>query len=135
MSSNSATLRWLAVVPSAGIVYVGVAFIGFALLATAQTFCPPKDVVSGNCAAPWWRHVELAIVCFSAALAAFLMVVAPALVAPSQRVLVSRGVFVFGAVIAVGGIIAGAYLEGASAIVCGLLGLYIINSRYGKHDA
>ena len=74
--------------------------------------------------------MESAIIAFAAGLAAFLMVVGPAVLAPAQHDAVARIIFVLGASFAVAtAIIAGAILAAASAIAAGLLAVYVVRRR------
>jgi hypothetical protein len=133
---DRATMRWLAVVPSAVIAYLVSFFIGVTLMDIAQSYCPPSQVVSGtDCSAPWSRDVELGIMSFGAALAGFLLVAIPALVAPSQRTVIARTIFIGGTALALVGAAVGAYVEATAAIVAGLLALYIVTWREKRHDA
>ena len=78
-------LRWIAVIP-AGILGWYIAFLAaLALLTGARGLCPAESMVSGACIAPWFRYAEAAIICVSVALAASLVVLLPAFVAPRWR--------------------------------------------------
>jgi hypothetical protein len=84
--------------------------------------CPAESMVSGACIAPWFRYAEAAIFCVSVALAAFLVVVLPALVAPRWRSAVAWVAFVAGLMVAVYFVAyTAAVLEFVSALIAGLL--------------
>lgn len=115
-------LRWIAVVP-AGLLgwYIGF-LVGVALLSAAINLCPAESMVSGACIAPWFRYAEVLIFCVSVALAAFLVVALPALVAPRWRPAVAWVAFVVGLIVAIYLVVyTGTFLEFVSAVVAGLL--------------
>jgi hypothetical protein len=115
-------LRWIAVIP-AGILGWYIAFLaGLALLTGARGLCAAESMVSGACIAPWFRYAEAAIICVSVALAASLVVVLPAFVAPRWRLAVAWVAFVAGLMVAVYFVAAtAAVLEFVSAVLAGLL--------------
>jgi hypothetical protein len=78
-------------------------------------------VVSGACTAPWFRAVEAVIFCFSAALAAFLVVALPSVIAPRWRSFVALAAFAAGLMVAINfAVYTGAIAEFVSAVVTGL---------------
>lgn len=117
-----AALRWLAMPPAALLAWWGSLLIGFELLEVAIRFCPPEDLVSGTCVAPWYRDLEDAIIAGCAGLAAALIVGVSALLAPSQRLLVATVVLAAGVLVALH-MAVGAQAWGslAAALVAGLL--------------
>ena len=114
--------RWIAVVP-AGVLGWYIGFLaGLALLAGATSLCPTESLVSGACIAPWFRYAEAAIICVGVALAAFLVIVLPVIVAPRWRSAVAWVAFAAGLIIAVYFVAyTAAVLEFVSAVVAGLL--------------
>jgi hypothetical protein len=117
-------LRWIAVVP-AGLLGWYIGFLtGVALLSAAINLCPAESMVSGACIAPWFRYAEALIFCVSVALAAFLVVALPALVAPRWRLGVAWAAFGVGLIVAVYLVVYTAtLLEFVSAVIAGLLGV------------
>ena len=115
-------LRWIAVVP-AGLLGWYIGFLaGVALLSAAINLCPAESMVSGACIAPWFRYAEVLIFCVSVALAAFLVVALPALMAPRSRLAVAWAAFLVGLIVAVYLVVyTGTLLEFVSAVVAGLL--------------
>lgn len=115
-------LRWIAVVPAALLGWYMAFLAGLALLSAATNLCPAESMVSGACVAPWFRYAEALIFCVSVALAAFLVVVLPVLVAPRWRSTVAWVAFVAGLMVAVYFVVyTAALLEFVSAVVAGLL--------------
>lgn len=117
-------LRWIAVIP-AGLLGWYIAFLaGFALLSGATNLCPAESMISGLCIAPWFHYAEAVIFCASTALAAFLVVTLPALVAPRRRSAVAWMAYVAGLMVAVYFVVyTAALLEFVSAVAGGLLGV------------
>jgi hypothetical protein len=132
---DRATMRWIAVAPSAIVAYLFSFFTGFALMDIADSYCPPSQVVSGMCTAPWAHDVELGIMTFGAGLAGFLLVAVPAQVAPSEQIVIARAILIGGTVLALIGAAFGAYVEATGAIVGGMLALWIVTKRVKRHDA
>lgn len=94
-------VRWLAVVPAAYLGWWAALIFGIMLLNLAESFCPPSEMISGMCVAWWFHYGEKAIFAFSAALAAFLVIVLPVLVTPSHRHVVAWSAFIGGGAVAV----------------------------------
>jgi len=115
-------LRWIAVIP-AGVLGWYIAFLsGLVLLTGATNLCPTESMVSGAYTAPWFRYAEATIMCVTVALAAFLVVVFPAFVAPRRRSAVAWVAFAAGLMVAVYFVAyTAALLEFVSAIVAGLV--------------
>ena len=78
-------LRWLCVPPAALAAWYLALILALLLHTAVEGFCPPDQVVSGACFAPWFLRFSDVLVCFGAALAASLIVLAAFLVAPSHR--------------------------------------------------
>ena len=124
-------LRWL-LVPPAGLLgwYAGVA-AGLALHALAESFCDPADRVSGACVAGWFAAAADAAVHAGVAVAAALVVLLPALVAPGMRGTVAWTAFGFGAA-AAGNLawMTGAWSEMLVAVTVGFAALWLVLRRW-----
>jgi len=92
-------LRWL-LAPCTAVAGYLVSVFGSALIATwiKRLWCPPEQMVSGACIAPWYRTAELAGIAFAVGLGAALFVALPALVVPSHRSRVAWLAYAVGAV-------------------------------------
>jgi hypothetical protein len=92
-------LRWL-LAPCTAVVGYLVSVLGSALIATwiKRLWCPPAEMVSGACIAPWYHHAELAGIAVAVGLGAALFVALPTLVAPSHRSRVAWLAYAVGAV-------------------------------------
>lgn len=120
-------LRWLAVIPAAVLGWYIALLTGIILLDGVTSLCPAEQMISDLCGASWFRYAELAVFCFSAALAAFLVITFAVLVAPSQRIVVAWSMFMTGS-------FAAGYMawytsvqeEFVAALVGGLLGVAVI---------
>jgi hypothetical protein len=78
-------LRWLLLVPSAFIGwYVGL-IVSLAIYRAHKAICPAHYLVSGMCHAPWTPLVENSAIITGSFLAGALVVLLPALLAPSHR--------------------------------------------------
>lgn len=94
-------VRW-ALVPMAVLsVWYTVLFLGMAGLSVVDAFCPPELVISGACTAAWHAPVVNALVLVCTAVAAVGIVIVPALVAPTHRLLVAGLAYGCGALFAV----------------------------------
>jgi hypothetical protein len=78
-------LRWLAIIPATAVAWALTAALGGGLLKVAVHLCPPEQLVSGMCRAPWYRNLEEAVIVGWAALLVALTVTVPAVIAPSHR--------------------------------------------------
>jgi hypothetical protein len=123
--SNS--LRWLGIAPAALAGWYLAIAIGLYVHGLLDSFCPPDDVVSGMCLASWYPLASRVVICFGAALAAFLVVVASAFVAPSHRYRVAWIAFAIGAGVAlVMSVAASTYMELFVALTAGLFAVWIV---------
>jgi hypothetical protein len=52
-------LRWLLVLPAAWVAWYAAVLIGFGLYTVAEALCPPDQVISGMCVAPWFGTIRL----------------------------------------------------------------------------
>jgi len=93
-------LRWLAIVPAVVAVWWLTILLRFGLLEVAIRFCPPEQLVSGICVAPWYRYVEGGIIVGCAGLAAALIIAVSVLLAPSHRLSVASVILAGGVVVA-----------------------------------
>lgn len=93
-------MRWLAIIPAAISGWYLALILGMFLLALAERTCPAENRVSGICTAWWFGYIKQAIVYFGVAVAAFLVVIFPTLMAPSHRHLVARSFLLLGALVA-----------------------------------
>jgi len=93
-------IRWLAVLPAAIAGWYLALIIGLLAYSGVEKLCPPEQMVSGACIAPWFRYATGAISALGAALAAILVITLAALAAPSHRVIVIRSAFVAGLLVA-----------------------------------
>lgn len=126
-------LRWALLLPAALVGWYAALIAGMLLLAFAESLCPPEDVVSGACMAPWFDGVSRGVICLGAALAGALVVLLPTLVAPRARREVAVVAFALGLLAALAmGIAAGAYAELASATIAGALMATWLARRYGR---
>jgi len=83
------------------IVWYTVLFLGLAGVSVIDSFCPPELVVSGACTAAWHAPAVDALVLLCTAIAAVGIVIVPALVAPSRRLLVAGLAYACGTAFAV----------------------------------
>jgi hypothetical protein len=126
-------IRWLLVIPSAIAAWYFALFVGYLVFAVVVAPCSDSDQPQpGFCEAPWFPLVERMVIPSGAALAAFLVVTVPALVAPAHRVGVAWIAFGVGAIVAgVMGYGAGAVVEVAAAIAAGALATVLV-SRFAR---
>jgi hypothetical protein len=129
-------LRWFMVIPAAIIGWWLAIVTGIVLVSIPDNFCPPEDVMSGFCTAPWYEPVVSGIMIYTASLSAVLALVFSVLTAPGKRDLVATGVFVAGCLCAVYfAFWIAAWAECAGAIVFGLVTLIFLSKRYRLSDA
>ena len=88
-------------IPVAYLGYYAALISGMAFLALAESFCPPDAIVSGMCAADYMKPVERTLFVVFPGIAAALVVLLPALVAPSRKVEVAFAFLAIGSVIAI----------------------------------
>lgn len=119
--------RWIGVLPAALAGWLLGLATGLFLYGRLASLCPADQMVSGLCGASWYPLASQAVVCFGAALAAFLVVLLPSLVAPSHRITVAWVAFVSGAILAaVLAWLAASPAELASALAAGLLAVWAV---------
>lgn len=93
-------LRWILLVPLTVAGWYLVLLLGMVLLTLADGFCPPEEMVSGYCTAPWYAYVDAGVFYFCSGLAAILWVLLAALIAPAWRRGVGWVAFAIGALVA-----------------------------------
>lgn len=89
-------LRWAAVVPAALVLWYATVALAMALNSLLLRFCPQSALLGGYCIADWSRPAERAIAIGCAGLAALLVVLGSAYVAPAYRLRVALLLFVIG---------------------------------------
>src|SRR5262245_14732271 len=125
----------MAVVPSAIAAYLVPMFVAFAASDIAFAQCAPHFVVSGDCKAPWYRQFDELLMFAGAVLAAFLLVLVPALVARNHRRGVASVIFVVGAIVSVALGLAGYFSAWPAPIVAGIVALLVVRRIEGRHDS
>jgi fucose permease len=118
----AAWLRWCLVVPAACAAWYAALILAFGLYSVFEALCPPDQMVSGMCMAPWFDYAVSAVICTGAALAATFILIGSAVIAPSHKSIVVVATFIGGAVVAVVlGVLANAYFELLTSVAVGLL--------------
>lgn len=125
--------RWIAAIPAAVAGWWLVVFAAIALHGLAFSFCPPDDVVSGACVAPWFSRFETGLVYASVALSAVLVVVLPAVVVPAHRALIAWIAYIAGAVVAVS--IGRSATHIVVALAAGLVAAVVVSKVYARSAA
>jgi hypothetical protein len=128
-------IRWLLIVPASVAAWYLALVVGIMLLAAVSGLCPPDQLVSGACTAPWYQTASLAVLCFGAGLAATLILIVSTLLAPTHKRQAAVATYIIGAAVAcMMGIAATEYAAMASAIVVGaaILALLLRRLRYER---
>ena len=121
-------LRWLLVIPAATAGWFFALAFGFVLLHLLDALCPPEQMVSGMCTAPWYDAGFKAATLIGASLAAFLVVALASVAAPAHRTFVSWLAFGCGAAFALyAAFSTRSYAELAFALVSGLVAVWTVN--------
>jgi len=129
-------IRWLLILPASVAAWYLALAAGIVLLAALNGLCPPDQLVSGACIAPWHRTASLAMMCFGAGLAATLILIVCTLLAPTHKPQVAVAAYVIGVAVACTmGIAATAYAAMASAIVVGAGILALLLRRLNQERA
>jgi hypothetical protein len=129
-------LRWLSILPASFAAWYLALAAGIALHGTLLRFCPPDQLVSGWCAAPWYRFASQAVVCIGAGLAAALILVTSTWLAPAHKRLVAIAAYLVGAAVACTmGFAATAYAAMACALLVGAGTLALILRRLARDGA
>ena len=127
--------RWLLIVPVAVAAWYAALFLGISLQLGLDALCPPDQVVSGSCTAPWHSAASAAAVCAGAGLAAVLILVACTWLAPSHRRQVAIATFSVGAAVAIFmGVSANLLGPLITAIVAGAIVLRILLWRLAQPE-
>ena len=126
-SERTTVVRWLAIVPTAMLVWWGMLLFGVFLDTLAVRYCPSDALISGFCTATWFQPLERGIIVGCAGLTGFLIVFCASAVAPAQRRLVAWAMFLAGLlVVGMMGYQTGAYYECTAAIGAGLCGVFAV---------
>jgi len=89
-------VRWLLVVPSAFVGwYIGV-IVPILIFKANEALCPTHYLVSGMCHSPWSAWIEGVAIIIGSVLAGALVVLLPALIAPTHRKPVALIAYVIG---------------------------------------
>lgn len=129
-------LRWALVVPAALAGWFVSLLVGLVLLHLVDRLCPEDQRVSGACIAPWHATVTDGIVLVCAALAAALIVLLPALVAPREKRTVAHLAFGGGLLFALyAAVQTGAYGSLAAAAASGWLTVAWVRRRWPAGEA
>jgi MFS family permease len=128
----SPVLRWILILPAAIATWYATLFTGIALYQGVEALCPPDQVESGHCFAPWFLTASNALIVFGAALAAVLVMFVSASLAPAHKRQVAIATFALGTLVAIsmGWKLAVAPMLGA--IVAGAIVLVILLRRYAS---
>jgi hypothetical protein len=126
--------RWFAVIPSAILAWYAVFISGLSLVFALGSVCPSEDVVSGHhCGAWWYSYAEQAVIIFSVALSAFLVVVCATLVSPSHRIRTAWVSYFAGFLVAMYFVSqTSAIGEFFAATLAGLLGVFCVAKYLGR---
>jgi hypothetical protein len=131
-------IRWLLVVPSAIVAWYFALLVGMLVFGVVVAPCQDSDAPRPQfCDAAWFplELVERGVLFFGVGLAAALVVVVSALVAPSRRTAVAYTALAVGTVVAgVMGYLAEALAEAAVAVVCGLVAALAV-SRFERDSS
>ena len=81
----TARLRWV-LAPIGGLVaWHATLFLGLVAVGVLDSMCPPDEMVSGMCQADWYEPAFDALVAVFSGISAVLVVLVPALIAPTHR--------------------------------------------------
>jgi MFS family permease len=123
-------LRWILILPAAVAAWYAALLLGIALYQGVEALCPPDQVESGHCFAPWFLTVSNALIAFGAALAAVLVMIACTLLAPAHKRQVAMATFALGTLAAVAMGWNHAIAPMIAAIMAGAIVLAILLRRY-----
>jgi hypothetical protein len=131
------TLRYIAIIPTAIVVWITIFFVGnYSLGLSAEYFCPEGFGSGRECYAPFWAKVERGFYIFWAGVSAFLVVLSSVVVAPSDKLRVGFGAYTLGVVIAISlAYNINAWWELLSAVLMGIISLVLATkylTRKGK---
>jgi hypothetical protein len=123
-------LRWILLPVACAASWAAALLLGALAHSFATSLCPPDQMVSGMCVAPWFRSVETGLTCFFSAFAAALIVASAFFIAPAVQQLAGWTVFIVGAVYALWIAFAtGAWPEFTAAGIAGLAALLLLVRR------
>ena len=126
-------LRWICVIPAAYLGYYLALIGGMAALALAESFCPPEMLVSGMCTAEYMRSAEKVLFLLFPGIAAVLVVLLPALVAPARKFAVACVFLAVGSVIAtVMGVSLGEWMVLGFALLCGIVTAWAVYAHQNR---
>lgn len=122
-------IRWILILPAAIAAWYVSLFLGLALYQGLEALCPPDQMESGQCFAPWFLTASKVLIALGAALAATLVMVTCTWIAPAYKRQVAIATFVVGTAVAI--ILAWnlEFAAMASAIVAGAIALAILLRR------
>ena len=125
-------LRWLLVIPGAWAAWSLALVTGIAVHSGLERLCPREQMISGVCTAAWFGYAERVVICSGAGLAATLILVTCACIAPSHRPQVVAMTFVVGSLAAlIMGALAHAYAELFTALAVGsLVAVWLLKSPW-----
>ena len=133
MSTSARVIRWILLLPAVYLAWQFALFTGIGLFALAESQCPEEYMDSGLCTAEWFRWVEAIIFSFGAALAATLMVLTGAWVAPAHRGTAATAIFVGGFLLAAYvGWATNAWVPFVAAVVAGAITLWLVMRSFSN---
>lgn len=128
----SPVIRWILILPAAIAAWYTALFVGIALYQGIEALCPPDQVESGHCFAPWFLTTSNALIVFGAALAAVLVMLVCTWIAPAHKRQVAIATFALGTLVAIGMGWDLAFAPTLGAIVAGAVVLTILLRRYAS---
>lgn len=131
--------RWLLMIPSIAVAWFLGIFSAFGIYVIDEKLCPPEYIISGDCFAPWSRTVHDLAFMVGPAIAAFLIVLLPSLLAPKHKKPISIIIYIVGVLVAtymlldIGIGTDGREVRGfIAATVAGALGTFIVHKYLAK---
>src|SRR5262249_47621839 len=94
-------IRWLLILPATVVAWYVAYTVGIGLLLGVSALCRPEQVNSGMCGAPWFPVATQILIAFGAGLAALLIMLVCAALAPTHKRYVAMATFAGGAIAAV----------------------------------
>ena len=117
----TALVRWV-LAPIGGLVaWHATLFLGLVAVGVLDSMCPPDKIVSGMCQADWYEPAFDALVAVFAGISAVVVVLVPALIAPTHRLRMAWVAYGVGAAFAICSALGGSslYPPAAAALLCG----------------
>lgn len=125
-------IRWSLVLPTAVLSWYGAVVITLFMHGATEIFCPPEDIISGLCQAPWFNSFSRSLLYIGPAIAACFVVLSTVFMSPSHRNIVAFVVFLGGCVIAMFMAIPMENYWGlASTITSGFITLIFVKKHFG----